>query len=66
MPDGAPTVILGATRCSAYTPPMAREAAMLVERWFRDGEGRLWRLLEPDPPFTGDWGPLDEAPGSGR
>ena len=28
-------------------------------RWFRDHEtGEVWRLVPPDPPFTGLWEPV--------
>ncbi len=26
---------------------------MLIERWFKFGDGDVWRLVEPDPPFQG-------------
>lgn len=32
-----------------------------IERWYRDRESRrIWRLVEPDPPFSGLWAPVPE------
>lgn len=28
------------------------------ERWFRKASGEIWRLVEPDFPFLGYWGPV--------
>ena len=29
------------------------DADVFIERWFRARSGRVWRLVEPDPPFRG-------------
>lgn len=31
-------------------------------RWFKDvGSGSIWRLVPPDPPFTGLWEPVYDS-----
>jgi hypothetical protein len=33
----------------------------LDERWFRcSADGRIWRLIAPDPPFPGIFEPIDQ------
>lgn len=34
-------------------------AAQPIERWFKNLEGSVWRLVSPDPPFPGCWEPIN-------
>jgi len=50
----------GVTEQIPVSEPSADLIFGLEERWFRCKEsGEIWRLVAPQAPFRGQWGPID-------